>query len=330
LNYLSKKINIENFPTTGEYLLNGQKPDEEKFTRISSYVMQEDILEPLMTPKQILLFTAKLKLNLSPQEIEERVRRMIKDLNLHKCKNTPIGNQFIRGVSGGERKRTSIGVELISDPTIVFLDEPTTGLDSYNAYQLILLLEGIAKSGKIVIYTIHQPASQIFNLLDNISIMALGKTIYFGPQFECIPFFELMKIPVPLNYNPFEHFLEVTNITAVKSKEILDTFPELTDIDSIDERYEKYIEILNSVYEKYKDSYLETKLSPEIDGIKHQQPDNTDLVTNISCFYQFGLLFGKNVLNSVNNKNILFVKFAQTIISSIFLALLFTRVYSIF
>ena len=76
--------------------------------------MQDDILEPTMTPTEILFFTARLKLNLNDDEIEIRVKKMIDDLHLNRCKNTKIGNNINRGVSGGERKRTSIGVELMS------------------------------------------------------------------------------------------------------------------------------------------------------------------------------------------------------------------------
>jgi len=83
---------------------------------------------------------------------------MLKMLNLMRCMNTRIGDNLVRGVSGGERKRTSIAVELITDPKIVFLDEPTTGLDSYNAFEVVTLLENLSSQGIIIIFTIHQPS----------------------------------------------------------------------------------------------------------------------------------------------------------------------------
>lgn len=86
---------------------------------------------------------------------------MIKELGLTSCADTKVGNNFIKGISGGERKRTSIGVELITNPSIIFLDEPTTGLDSTTALQVILLLKKLAKQGKTVISTIHQPSSEL-------------------------------------------------------------------------------------------------------------------------------------------------------------------------
>ncbi len=138
LNFLSKKIESKNLKIEGEILLNNQKIEVDVLNSISSYVMQDDVLEATMTPKEILLFTAKLKLtNYTNQQIELRVNEMIQKLNLNNAKNTKIGDNLSRGVSGGERKRTSIGTELISDPQIVFLDEPTTGLDSYNAFEVV-------------------------------------------------------------------------------------------------------------------------------------------------------------------------------------------------
>jgi len=85
----------------------------------------------------------------------DRVDEIVKELRLNKCQNTKIGGPLIKGVSGGERKRTSIGVELITDPTLIFLDEPTTGLDSFTATSVIETLKDLAMSGRTVISTIH-------------------------------------------------------------------------------------------------------------------------------------------------------------------------------
>ena len=85
---------------------------------------------------------------------------------------------MIRGLSGGERKRTSIGVELLTNPSLIFLDEPTTGLDSETALQLILLLEALALGGRTVISTIHQPSSDIFMSFDKLILLVQGNVIY--------------------------------------------------------------------------------------------------------------------------------------------------------
>jgi ABC-type multidrug transport system ATPase subunit len=220
--------------------------------------MQDDILEPNMTPLEILLFTAKLKLHLPLKEIEEKVEKIIVELNLYNCRNTKIGNNFVRGVSGGERKRTSIGVELISDPKIIFLDEPTTGLDSYNAYELISNLNQLAKiEEKIIIFTIHQPSSEIFNELEKVFILADGKTVFFGPMKNSINFFkENLKINYPENYNPFEFFIEMTNMDVLNNKQIKQIPAYNNLIGNLEEKgdedkqnaFSDYISLLNKIF----------------------------------------------------------------------------------
>ena len=87
---------------------------------------------------------------------------MIESLGLTKCAETYVGNSLIRGLSGGEKKRTSIGVQLLINPSLIFLDEPTTGLDSTTALNLIRFLNRLAQAGRTVVTTIHQPSSEIF------------------------------------------------------------------------------------------------------------------------------------------------------------------------
>jgi ABC-type multidrug transport system ATPase subunit len=91
------------------------------------------------------------------------VNRVIEFLGLTRCKDTYVGDNRIRGISGGEKKRTSIGLELLINPSIMFLDEPTTGLDSTTALNLITFLNKLAKTGRTVVSTIHQPSSEIFS-----------------------------------------------------------------------------------------------------------------------------------------------------------------------
>mmetsp|Transcript_1069 Transcript_1069/g.898 ORF Transcript_1069/g.898 Transcript_1069/m.898 type:complete len:115 (+) Transcript_1069:170-514(+) len=92
-------------------------------------------------------------------------------LRLGACQNTMVGNQLKRGVSGGERKRTSVGVELITQPSMIFLDEPLTGLDSYGAVQTSRILKGLAQRGVTVMMTVHQPSSEVFELFDNVLVL---------------------------------------------------------------------------------------------------------------------------------------------------------------
>jgi ATP-binding cassette subfamily G (WHITE) protein 2 len=141
---------------TGKILINGKDrsrlPGSEA---LSCYVQQDDILFQTMTVRECLMFAAKLRLEGNLEAKLHRVDEVIKDLRLTKCQNTKIGGALVKGVSGGERKRASIGVELITDPQLIFLDEPTTGLDSYTAASVMETLRALAASGRTVISTIH-------------------------------------------------------------------------------------------------------------------------------------------------------------------------------
>lgn len=108
-----------------------------------------------MTVRECLEFSAKLKLRGTLAEKMKRVEDIITELRLNKCQNTKIGGPLVKGVSGGERKRTSIGVELITDPNLIFLDEPTTGLDSFTATSVVETLKDLTLSGRTIISTIH-------------------------------------------------------------------------------------------------------------------------------------------------------------------------------
>jgi ATP-binding cassette subfamily G (WHITE) protein 2 len=125
-----------------------------------------------------------------------------------------IGGHLMRGVSGGERKRTSIGVELLKNPLVLFLDEPTSGLDSLTAKKIIALCKSMTESGKTVACTIHQPSSQIYALFDNLIICANKKIAYQGPANTGIDFFRGLgaELPDDDKFNPAEELLKVVSV----------------------------------------------------------------------------------------------------------------------
>lgn len=163
-----------------------------------------------MTVRECLEFTANLKIKGTDAEKMVRVATIIQQLKLAKCQNTKIGGALCKGVSGGERKRTSIGVELISDPALIFLDEPTTGLDSFTAEQVIGVLRDLAqKQNRTVIATIHQPSSDIFADLDQLMLMARGQIIYMNDAKLAVPYFKSIKFECPKMCNPADYFMSM-------------------------------------------------------------------------------------------------------------------------
>jgi hypothetical protein len=131
---------------------------------------------------------------------------------LQKCRGSYIGDGFKRGISGGERKRVSIACELITEPSLLLLDEPTTGLDSNNAENVALGLRNLADEGRLVVTTIHQPSSEVLELFDQILILHKGKRVFDGPYEELRPFFGARGIDIPLNCNCIEFLINLINI----------------------------------------------------------------------------------------------------------------------
>ena len=164
LNILSDRTsNTSGRSYSGEIMINDTLPlDNKSFGKLAAYVMQDDILYEFFTPKEALTFAGKLKLNASDEYIDNKVQEILSDLGLSHVQNTFIGSPLQKTISGGERKRTAIGVELITDPSLLLLDEPTSGLDSFKALQIVKLLDRLAKKGKTIISTIHQPSSEAF------------------------------------------------------------------------------------------------------------------------------------------------------------------------
>ena len=118
--------------------------DQKAFGRFSTYVMQDDVLFPYFTVREAMTFAARLRLKVSEEEQDLKVQSLIKELDLAKCADTIVGSVLKKTISGGERKRAAIGVELITDPSVILLDEPTSGIDSFMAKVICKLLQKLA------------------------------------------------------------------------------------------------------------------------------------------------------------------------------------------
>ncbi|KAH3759543.1 ABC transporter [Pelomyxa schiedti] len=196
--------------TTGCVMSNGKPVTPSLFKKKAVYVKQQDLLPPTSTVRECLTFSAMLRLP-SSSTTEEKLKRVAEvesALGLTKCANTKIGGDFIRGVSGGERKRTAIGTEIISNPDIIVLDEPTTGLDSSTAYHVVKILQELARSGKIVICTIHQPRSNTFFLFDKLLLLNHGQMVYFGNALDSLSYFKPFGYKCPKNENGADFLLD--------------------------------------------------------------------------------------------------------------------------
>lgn len=178
LEYLGKKLPITPDIFVSEEskaLINGATFDKNLFNSLGSFIQQDDYLYEMSSPAELFEFSAKLRTNLPSEERRQRVEYYLEVLGLTSCRDVPVGGYFIKGCSGGERKRTSIGFELITKPRIVFLDEPTSGLDSHTALNTVRYLKKIAMTDSAtLICTIHQPSSQMMQYFDRFICLADG------------------------------------------------------------------------------------------------------------------------------------------------------------
>ncbi|CAF4968382.1 unnamed protein product, partial [Rotaria sp. Silwood1] len=197
---------------TGEVLLNGQhRPAQSVFRKMVGYVVQDDILSGTLTVHENIFFSANLRLSytMTHKQRLARVEEVIEQLSLHSCANTRIGTEFKRGVSGGERKRTCIAMELVLSPKILFLDEPTTGLDASTACDVMKCLKNLSRNGCTIVFSIHQPRQSIFELFDTVLLLSNGRIVYLGPSNSLHTYFIDHGFPYRESNNPADFVLDL-------------------------------------------------------------------------------------------------------------------------
>lgn len=211
LNTISARISSPRLSRSGHVLFNG-RPALSSVR--SAYVTQTDVLLPTLTARETLQYSADLRLP-APSTAAERARlvdEVIAELGLREAADTRVGNHVHRGLSGGEKRRVSIGVQMLANPSVLFLDEPTTGLDASSAFQLVRTLKNLAAKGRTVVVTIHQPRSEIWGLFDGLVLLSQGAPVYSGPMAECLPWFESQGFPMPAFVNPAEHLIDLAAV----------------------------------------------------------------------------------------------------------------------
>jgi ABC-type multidrug transport system ATPase subunit/ABC-type multidrug transport system permease subunit len=202
----------------GRILLNGFEKEEDSFSRITSYVEQQDIHMPEPTVREALQFSAALRL---PPEVtvvqrEAFIEEVLDLLELRPIQNRAIGDAGAAdGLAPGERKRLTIAVELVSNAPVIFADEPTSGLDARSAQVVVRTLRNVAATGRTVICTIHQPSAELFFMFDDLLLLQKGGFMaYFGPMGEraCQLVEYLQKLegakPCPSDFNPASWMLD--------------------------------------------------------------------------------------------------------------------------
>eukprot|EP00127_Corallochytrium_limacisporum_P002658 Clim_evm94s134 gene=Clim_evmTU94s134 len=198
----------------GEILANGL-PRDRTFKRLIGFVDQSDSLMGTLTVRESLTYSAMLRLPaVWPTGLKlSRVEWVMEQLKISHIAESYIGTTFRRGISGGEKRRVSIGMELVIQPSVLFCDEPTSGLDSYNAFVVMECLQTLARRcGTSVIVTIHQPRSNIYQLFDRLMILADGDQVYNGLAADALDYFTSIGHECPSGYNPADFFIDLVTM----------------------------------------------------------------------------------------------------------------------
>ncbi|KAG1950837.1 ATP-binding cassette sub-family G member 8 isoform X2 [Pimephales promelas] len=199
---------------SGEILINGKPSTRSLVKKSIAHVRQDDRLLPHLTVRETLTFVAKLRLpaHFTQKQRDQRVDEVIAELRLRQCANTRVGNEYVRGVSGGERRRVSIAVQLLWNPGILILDEPTSGLDSFTAHNLVITLYRLARGNRLVLLSVHQPRSDIFQLFDLVVLLSSGSAVYCGQAKDLVPYFTSLGYPCPRYCNPSDYYVDLISI----------------------------------------------------------------------------------------------------------------------
>ncbi|TYH15189.1 hypothetical protein ES288_A05G022900v1 [Gossypium darwinii] len=291
----------------GSINISGYPKRQETFARISGYCEQNDIHSPCLTILESLLFSAWLRL---PSDVDLEIQRAFVEEVMELVELTPlsgalVGLPGVDGLSTEQRKRLTIAVELVANPSIVFMDEPTTGLDARSAAIVMRTVRNIVNTGRTIVCTIHQPSIDIFESFDELLFMKRGgELIYAGPlgpnSSELIKYFEVVEgVPkIRPGYNPAAWMLEVTS-TAEENRLGLD-FADIYRRSNLFQRNRELVENLSKPSSNSKELNFPSKYSQ-------------------SFFEQFLTCLWKQNLSYWRNPQYTAVKFFYTVVISLML-----------
>ncbi|KAH8334413.1 hypothetical protein KR059_009954 [Drosophila kikkawai] len=194
------------FGYTGDFSINGNRRDLKAFKPNVAFIRQDTSLQAFLSVKEAMHFAANLKIgtHMTHSEKRERVKSILEAIGMYENRYTMTGK-----LSGGQKKRLAIALELVNNPPVLILDEPTTGLDSSTSNQLINLLKKLALEGRTVICTIHQPSALTFAMFDHLYAIAEGQCIYSGGSQNLLPFLGALNLHCPESYNPADYLMEI-------------------------------------------------------------------------------------------------------------------------
>lgn len=276
------------------------------FGRFGAYVCSDDALFAWFTAREALTFSARLKLKTPDEEQDKLVEKIIFDLGLTMVAGSQIGSVMRKVLSGGERKRCAIGVELVSEPSVLMLDDPTAGLDSFKAFGIVQLLNRLARTkGTTVLSTINQPSSESFFYFDKLILMTDGHIVYQGDAKKSVDHFKLINRPIPRFANPADYFMKVLTVRYPKRPEDEANVADLA----------RHYRTLNEGSVKAEMKIVKVPLNLEFDPDANMMADTTT---------QIRWLFNRSWLFAQREPRLTKAKFLQNFVTAVFMLTVFS------
>ncbi|MBE9467179.1 MAG: ATP-binding cassette domain-containing protein [Bacteroidetes bacterium] len=297
-------------PSKGEVLINGVNlhTEEEKMEGVIGYIPQDDLLVEELTVYQNLYFNAKLCFkNITNDEIIELVDKTLANLGLLELKDLKVGSPLNKSISGGQRKRLNIALELIREPPILFVDEPTSGLSSRDSEHVMDLLRELALKGKLIFVVIHQPSSDIYKMFDKMIIVDTGGyLIYNGNPVEAVKYFKQADAQINSEVG------ECATCGNVNPELIFN----IIDAEVVDE-FGKYSGKRKVSPPEWQDHYQKNKK----DGKKEDEKEAPPKSLNIpNWFSQFRIYTLRDILSKITDKQYVFINLLEAPLLAFMLA----------
>ncbi|XP_050520679.1 ATP-binding cassette sub-family G member 1 [Daktulosphaira vitifoliae] len=303
----------------GSVYLNNISRDHKCMSKISCYIQQDDYVRDLLTVRESMIVASHLKL--PPERSTLSKIRQVEDL-LDALGLSVHGDTITKRLSGGQKKRLSIALELITNPSIIFLDEPTTGLDSLSCSQFVSLMVDLAHNqGRTMICTLHQPSALLFEKFDQVYTLSAGRCIFQGPPSFVIPYFAERAIICPPYHNPADFLIEI----AIGDYGP-DVLVKLAESLTKDNYYKKNIICISGEQETIRENGMCLKKLDSANG-KNQAPFTLSKSSTPPPLYlQAYHLYVRNIIAFKRNKNQLALRLSAHLVIALIFGYLYRNV----
>lgn len=297
-------------PSKGQILINGYNTttQKDKIQGVIGYISQDDLLIEELTVYENLYYNAKLCFaNMGEEALDNRVMEVLTSLGLDQRKDLKVGSVLDKTISGGQRKRLNIALELIREPAVLFVDEPTSGLSSRDSETVIDLLKELSLKGKLIFVVIHQPSSDLYKMFDKMYIMDTGGyPIFYGNPIHAVTYFKEVTNQVDAkrgqcetcgNVNPEQVF----NIIEAK---VVDEYGQLTNKRKINPT-------------QWNDSYLGRFTFEKIEDVNEEPPHSLNIPSRIKQTFIFSI---RDTIAKLSNKQYLMINLLEAPLLALLLA----------